>query len=178
MEELLRAVGVRVVRTPPSAPNCNAHAERFIRSIKTECLDRVVPVGRTAPPAASPRLRGTLPRRTQPPRYWERAHRVATWPTDRRPGSPTSESRRRAQLLLPLGRVAIVRAWDITGQEKGNVPRRGISDRRKSSNFRKDLARRTGRFPQLPHPCGVALRVQIRACNGRQVERRSDWIVR
>jgi len=45
MEELLRAVGVRVVRTPPSAPNCNAYAERFIRSIKTECLDRVVPLG-------------------------------------------------------------------------------------------------------------------------------------
>jgi transposase InsO family protein len=45
MEELLRAVGVRVVRTPASAPNCNAHAERFIRSIKTECLDRVVPLG-------------------------------------------------------------------------------------------------------------------------------------
>jgi len=45
MEELLRAVGVRVVRTPASAPNCNAHAERFIRSIKTECLDRVVQLG-------------------------------------------------------------------------------------------------------------------------------------
>ena len=43
MEELLRTIGVRVVRTPASAPNCNAHAERFIRSIKAECLDRVVP---------------------------------------------------------------------------------------------------------------------------------------
>jgi hypothetical protein len=46
-------------------------------------------------------------------KVWKRAHRVATRPTDRRPGSPTSESRRRAQLLLPFGRVAIVRAWDI-----------------------------------------------------------------
>jgi hypothetical protein len=45
VEELLRTVGVRVVRTPASAPNCNAQAERFIRSIKTECLDRVVPLG-------------------------------------------------------------------------------------------------------------------------------------
>jgi putative transposase len=45
VEELLRTVGVRVVRTPASAPNCNAHAERFIRSIKAECLDRVVPLG-------------------------------------------------------------------------------------------------------------------------------------
>jgi transposase InsO family protein len=49
MEELLRAVGVRVVRTPASAPNCNAHAEHFIRSIKTECLDRVVPLGERHP---------------------------------------------------------------------------------------------------------------------------------
>jgi transposase InsO family protein len=45
MEALLRTAGVRVVRTPAAAPNCNAHAERFVRSNKTECLDRVVPVG-------------------------------------------------------------------------------------------------------------------------------------
>ena len=44
-EALLATVGVRVVRTPAAAPNCNAHAERFIRSIKTECLDHVVPLG-------------------------------------------------------------------------------------------------------------------------------------
>jgi hypothetical protein len=46
MEEVLRTAGVRVVRTPPAAPNCNAHAERFVRSIKEECLDRVLPLGR------------------------------------------------------------------------------------------------------------------------------------
>ena len=45
MEEVLRTAGVRVVRTPPAAPNCNAHAERFVRSIKEECLDRVLPLG-------------------------------------------------------------------------------------------------------------------------------------
>jgi putative transposase len=45
MEEMLSTVGVRVVRTPPASPNCNAHAERFVRSIKEECLDRLVPLG-------------------------------------------------------------------------------------------------------------------------------------
>ena len=45
MEELLRTAGVRVVRTPPAAPNCNAHPERFVRSIKEECLERIVPLG-------------------------------------------------------------------------------------------------------------------------------------
>jgi transposase InsO family protein len=45
MEAVLSTVGVRVVRTPPASPNCNAHAERFVRSIKEECLDRVLPLG-------------------------------------------------------------------------------------------------------------------------------------
>jgi hypothetical protein len=30
---------------PPASPNCNAHAERSVRSIKEECLDRIVPLG-------------------------------------------------------------------------------------------------------------------------------------
>jgi hypothetical protein len=34
-----------VVQTPYQAPNANAHAERFVRSIKEECLDRIIPLG-------------------------------------------------------------------------------------------------------------------------------------
>ena len=37
--------GVRIVRTPVRAPNCNAYAERFVRSIKEECLNRVILLG-------------------------------------------------------------------------------------------------------------------------------------
>ena len=37
--------GLRVVQAPCQAPNANAHAERFVRSIKEECLDRLVPLG-------------------------------------------------------------------------------------------------------------------------------------
>ena len=37
--------GIRVVRTPYRAPNANAHAERFVRSIKEDCLNRLIPLG-------------------------------------------------------------------------------------------------------------------------------------
>ena len=36
---------VRVVQTPFRAPNCNAYAERFVRSTKEECLNRVILLG-------------------------------------------------------------------------------------------------------------------------------------
>jgi transposase InsO family protein len=42
---LLGEAGIRIVQTPFQAPNANAYAERFVRSIKHECLNRVVPFG-------------------------------------------------------------------------------------------------------------------------------------
>ena len=37
-----------MVRTPVQAPNCNAHAERFVLSIKSECLDRMILFGESS----------------------------------------------------------------------------------------------------------------------------------
>lgn len=37
--------GLCVIQTPHRATDGNAHAERFVRSIKEECLDRVIPLG-------------------------------------------------------------------------------------------------------------------------------------
>ena len=43
--EVLGYAGVRHVRLPPKSPNLNAYAERFVLSIKSECLDRMVMLG-------------------------------------------------------------------------------------------------------------------------------------
>jgi putative transposase len=42
---MLADSGVKSLRLPPRSPNLNAYAERFVRSIKSECLRRVVPLG-------------------------------------------------------------------------------------------------------------------------------------
>ncbi len=44
-KELLRHSGVQVVTLPRRSPNLNAYAERFVRSIKHECLGRMVILG-------------------------------------------------------------------------------------------------------------------------------------
>ena len=43
--EILTSGDVEPIRLPPKSPNLNAYAERFVRSIKEECLHRVVPLG-------------------------------------------------------------------------------------------------------------------------------------
>ena len=38
-DEVLRSVGIRIVKTPVRAPRGNAFAERWVRTVRTECLD-------------------------------------------------------------------------------------------------------------------------------------------
>jgi putative transposase len=45
VRERLNEAGIRMVQTPFQTPNANAYAERFVRSIKHECLNRVIPFG-------------------------------------------------------------------------------------------------------------------------------------
>lgn len=45
-DEVFRSGDVRVVRTPVRAPNANAHAERWVRTLREECLDQLLIVGR------------------------------------------------------------------------------------------------------------------------------------
>jgi len=39
---------IGVIRLPPMSPNLNAYAERFVRSIKYECLDRMIFIGQAS----------------------------------------------------------------------------------------------------------------------------------
>lgn len=41
----LRTSGVQTVRLPAQSPDLNAYAERFVRSIREECLGQVIPLG-------------------------------------------------------------------------------------------------------------------------------------
>jgi transposase InsO family protein len=44
-KSLLACAGITLVRLPARSPNLNAFAERFVRSIKEECLRHIIPLG-------------------------------------------------------------------------------------------------------------------------------------
>ena len=116
VEQWLAAAGVRVVRTPPCAPNCNAYAERFVRSAKEECLNRIVPLGEW-------HLRKTLHEFAthyhRERNYQGLANELIEPSCATTDGcrSPAPASRRDPQLLLPVSRVEFVaiQPWDRTG---------------------------------------------------------------
>ena len=41
-DEVFRSEGAQVIKTPFRTPNANAYAERFVRTIRSECLDHIL----------------------------------------------------------------------------------------------------------------------------------------
>jgi len=44
-QQIIDAAGITRVPLPPQSPNLNAYAERWVRSVKEECLSRLILVG-------------------------------------------------------------------------------------------------------------------------------------
>jgi putative transposase len=45
-DEIFHSEGIKVIRTPIQAPNANAYAERWVRTVRFDCLDRILILGR------------------------------------------------------------------------------------------------------------------------------------
>jgi hypothetical protein len=45
-DEVFRTEGIKVIRTPDQVPKANAHAERWVRTLRADCLDRILILGR------------------------------------------------------------------------------------------------------------------------------------
>jgi putative transposase len=90
-DEIIRCEGVRVIKTPIRAPRANAVAERWVRTVRNECLDQLLVFGRRHLERV---LRGYLAHFNA-----ERPHRslqlVPPAGAPRSRGSPSGEIRRR-----------------------------------------------------------------------------------
>ena len=41
-DTVFRSEGMKIIRTPRRAPDANSHAERYVRTVRSECLDKII----------------------------------------------------------------------------------------------------------------------------------------
>ena len=114
-DDTLEDGGVTPVRLPPRSPNLNAHAERWVKSVKDECLSKLIlfgePALRTALGAYVEHFHAERnPGQGQPPPL-----PAGGGPHDR-PGTMPRSPRRTAE-VLPLGsRMSFLTTREETGE--------------------------------------------------------------
>jgi putative transposase len=41
-DDILKSSGIEIIKTPPCSPNLNPHSEKWVQSLKFECLDKMI----------------------------------------------------------------------------------------------------------------------------------------
>jgi hypothetical protein len=96
-DEVFRSEGIQVIHTLSRAPQANAYAERFVRTVRAECLDRLLIVGRRHLEYVLRTYHGALQPRASSPR----ARAAPVRPDKRRPAT----KRQRDQAPRPARRT-------------------------------------------------------------------------
>ncbi len=109
-DEVLKTSGVQIKRTVPMSPNLRAHVERFIQTLKFECLNKFVIVAKKPSRSHLPDLESPLQRR--PTAFFPRSPSAGLCGTSSRSDDRSSErrwmhfkTRRRDPFLLPSSRI-------------------------------------------------------------------------
>ena len=116
--------GVTPVRLPPRSPNLNPHAERWVRSVKDECLSKLILFGEPALRTALRGLHQALPRRAESPGQGQSLALSAGRGPHDRPGAMPRAPRGAAQVLLPGGRMSFLTIRASRAIRHGHASRR------------------------------------------------------
>ncbi len=100
--------GTDVIRLPYRSPNLNAYVERFVLSIKSECLDRMIFFGEQSLRRAVRRIRSSLSCRAKSSGVGKRVDRSGrARGRSRRECAMPQTTGRLAQLLPPRSRIGV-----------------------------------------------------------------------
>jgi len=129
-DDVLAGNGVRITKAPVRSPRANSYAERYVGTLRRECLDHPADLWRTAPPADPGRVCAALQRtpaapvartkttavRDRPAGRYDRPHHEQTGRS--RPDQRVPESRLTSRGNTSLG-LAMCEFWHGTSRPFG-----------------------------------------------------------